>query len=160
MGYRTETMLPWGRSGEVSLSDKAEELRREMGLKEGLPIAQVVDETAVQLGLTAELEGMRMIDKVDACLKQIRGPIGHGAGVLGAVPVPMAMAMPVMAQDVNLVPMGTAVPIAIAPVAPMALTTGLQIHEARYGWAVDIWSATLGSGRNHGGGAKDVTDTV
>lgn len=36
----------------------------------------------------------------------------------------------------------------------------LRIHEARYGWAGDLWSAALGSGAHHGGGAKDVTDLV
>ena len=36
----------------------------------------------------------------------------------------------------------------------------LIIHAARYGWAGDIWNARLGSGHDHGGGAKDVTAIV
>ena len=36
----------------------------------------------------------------------------------------------------------------------------LVVHGARYGWAGDIWNAAPGSGTNHGGGAKDVTDVV
>jgi len=36
----------------------------------------------------------------------------------------------------------------------------LVVHEARYGWASDIWKAKLGGGHNHGGGAKDVTGIV
>jgi hypothetical protein len=36
----------------------------------------------------------------------------------------------------------------------------LIIHEARYGWADNIWKAALGSGKNHGGGAKDVTQIL
>jgi len=36
----------------------------------------------------------------------------------------------------------------------------LVIHSARYGWAWDIWNVECGSGHNHAGGAKDVTDIV
>ena len=36
----------------------------------------------------------------------------------------------------------------------------LNIHAARYGWAVDIWNADCGSGYDQGGGAKDVTSIV
>ena len=43
---------------------------------------------------------------------------------------------------------------------PQLLENAFVIHAARYGWAVDIWNAALGSGNNHGGGAKDVTDIV
>ena len=36
----------------------------------------------------------------------------------------------------------------------------LTIHEARYGWAQDLWGCTTSPNPNHGAGAKDVTEIV
>ena len=49
-------------------------------------------------------------------------------------------------------------PHAVGSVSVKAVA--LVVHGARYGWAGDIWNVAPGSGTNHGGGAKDVTDVV
>lgn len=48
----------------------------------------------------------------------------------------------------------------LSPAEVQKLTPGnLKIHEARYGWAGDIWGVTPSSNKS-GSGAKDVTDIV
>lgn len=129
----------------MSLADKADRLRAELGLEAG-PIIAIIEQASTQLGLDAELRGMSLVDKADACMSQL------GASMMA----PMAT-VPVVAAEV--VPM--AVPIAPIVAKPAAALSGLTVHAARYGWARDLWSVNdVGNGGNRGGGAKDVTGIV
>jgi len=76
----------------MSLADKAERLRAELGLEAG-PIIAIIEQASTQLGLDAELRGMSLVAKADACMLQL--------GASAMVPMGTAVvaeAMPVMAE--------------------------------------------------------------
>jgi len=58
----------------MSLSEKVEVLRVQLGLKQGLPLAEVVLQAVQQLGLGAEVGGLNLVQKVDACLSMLSLP--------------------------------------------------------------------------------------
>ena len=62
------------RFGRVSMSlvDKAETLRTQLGLEQG-PIIGIINQACSQLGLDAELEGMSLVDKASVCLTHLGG---------------------------------------------------------------------------------------
>ena len=143
----------FGGGGETTLMEKATVLRQQLGIAEGEPLVSVVEKATADLGLANELEGLNIQQKVDACLARL-GVSGIPAAQ--AVPLQPVMAMP--AADVVL--MGRPVVEPVVPSQPGPKVGALFVHAARYGWANDIWNAAPGSGHNHAGGAKDVTDIV
>lgn len=66
----------------MSLTDKVERLRTQLGLEPGLPIVQLITQSVEQLGLADELRGQPLAAQADACLTQL--------GLPTASEVPMA----------------------------------------------------------------------
>jgi hypothetical protein len=56
---------------QVTLQQKAETLRAQLGLDAGLPIADIVVQAISQLGLESEVKALTMVEKVDRCLTQV-----------------------------------------------------------------------------------------
>lgn len=150
-----------------TLQQKVDTLRGQLALPHTDSMAETVDKAIEQLGLEGELKGLTLMQKTDACLNTLGSQVQQSAPLMMAQPVQMmpvqpgmAVAQPVMAQPVMAQPiMAVLQPVMPEPVV-MQRQTGLAIVEARYGWAQNIWAASLGSGHSHGGGAKDVTDIV
>jgi len=95
----------------MSLTDKAETLRVQLGLEPG-PVISVINQATTELGLDAELRSMSLVDKADACLSHLG--MSGAAGVIPVQPVSV-QAMP-MGVVVEAVPM--AVPQYPTHVAP------------------------------------------
>jgi hypothetical protein len=135
-----------------TLSDKVSVLREQLGYtKKDMPMVEFVAKIEHDLGLSGD--GLSLVQRVDKCCEAV--------GITGSAhvssPVPMVMAHSEVVQES--VPMALAVS-EIVEMPEIVEAPKLNIHEARYGWAGNLWSAALGSGHNHGGGAKDVTDIV
>ena len=83
----------------MSLADKAETLRTQLGLEPGAVVG-IIEQASTQLGLGDELRGMSLAAKADACLSQL----GVTAPVVSAVEI-VAEPVPVMAMAVEALPM-------------------------------------------------------
>lgn len=93
----------------MNLADKAEKLRTHFGMEENLPVSAVVTAAIAELGLDAQVKGLNLIQKTDACLAAL------GTRATATVPV---------AEAVHLVmPMGVMVDESI-------LTANARVREA------------------------------
>lgn len=106
--------------GGQTLKEKADVLRQQLGLSEGDPLVSVVDKATAELGLSNELEGLNLQQKVDACLSRL-----GVSDVPAAQAVPLQPAMAVVVTDAVL--MGTPVgeheqvqPVVAIPAVPEA----------------------------------------
>ena len=112
----------------MSLKDKVDTLRLQLGLGPEMPIVDVVDHAVSQLGLESEARGMTIIQKAETCLSQLGGSAASMLPVAFASEVPsVAVMQPVQSTWVQ--PM--AVPISntnafssSSPKAPSAAAIG------------------------------------
>ena len=58
----------------MSLASKANTLKEQLGLEDGLPIVAIVDQAAVQLGITEEAGPLPIVEKCDLCLSELGNP--------------------------------------------------------------------------------------
>lgn len=65
-------------SAALTLEDKVDILREELGLKEGQSVEEMVDEAVEIIGLAGEMSGMTLIDAVDCSLSHL-GRTGNEA---------------------------------------------------------------------------------
>jgi len=69
----------------MNLADKAEKLRTHFGMEENLPVSAVVTAAIAELGLDAQVKGLNLIQKTDACLAAL------GTRATATVPVAEAV---------------------------------------------------------------------
>ena len=110
--------------GEMSLAEKVKLLREQLGLKEG-PLVSVVDAAAEQLGLTAEVASLGLMQKCDVCLRQI--------GMSPDAPVYLQVAVPVA------VPVEAEAPLAMGTVVSAADMTGAMNGRIEF---LGLWKDT------------------
>jgi len=99
----------------MSLKDKVDTLRLQLGLSPETPMVDVVDQAVSQLGL--ESKGMTIMQKAEACCSQLGGSPMQQPAVFAAEVPSVAVMQPVQstwAQPMA-VPMGVVVGASAAP---------------------------------------------
>ena len=80
----------------MTLSDKAEKLRTQYGMKVGLPVSEVVTVAIAELGLDAQVQGLNLMQKANACIAALdtrQAPPVQWAQVVEQPVMPMGVAM-------------------------------------------------------------------
>ena len=73
-----------------TLKEKADIIKRELGLEPGLPIADIINQACVQLGLVDEVGSLTLVQRADACISTLTGsaaPIPVLTGSAAPIPV-------------------------------------------------------------------------
>jgi hypothetical protein len=80
----------------MTLSDKAEKLRTQFGMEVGLPVSEVVTVAIAELGLDAQVQGLNLMQKANACIAALdtrQAPPVQWAQVVEQPVMPMGVAM-------------------------------------------------------------------